>query len=674
MKRVAFLVVAGTVPALAQWDLGEIVPVHGGLVGWQESSCLDVDAAGRFFVAFEDLQSDDAGNGYWSIRGAFLPAPAGSRTQDFSLSDGAFARSCDVDQPGAGSGRAVWVSDSSSPEVFLGISGAPFDSLSSRTGPAQELTTEATFFANTVRTAVWEDGSFVILWLESAEGSEEQALFARRYDAAGEPLGERVLIEPPRFPGAGFYFDVATQAQGYFVIVWSREGLDGDGFGVILRRYDTQDAAVGTDRVVNQHLLGDQFDCRIAADARGGLFVIWTSYGQDGSGGGVYARRLRSDGVPLGPEFQVSSGAPSHQADGDVSLDAYGNAAVAWYSESEEGGYFQDIWARLYRSDGSSRGDQFLVNTDGVAQEQVSPSVALSDGGILGVSYTTWRPEEPGSGEYGYDTLFRRIALPCELDGETLCLQGGRFVVRAFWRTVFGDSGAASAIPLTAESGGFWFFAPDNFEMLVKVLDGCGTNGSFWLFFTGLTDVAVDLVVTDTWTGTTQTHRNPMGASFQPFQEVSAFPVCAAVDPQSRVKEAPRQKATPRAEGDIAPDGPCEANGTSLCLEGGRFRARVAWSDFAGNVGAGQAIPLGDDSGLFWFFWPDNIEIAVKVLDGCGVNGRYWVFAAGLTSVRVDLEVTDLATSQTWETSTTLGERFPSFLDASAFPTCPQVP
>lgn len=671
MRHVALLVVAGAVPALAQWDLEDIAPVHSEVAGWQEFSCLDVDAAGRFFVAFEDLQSDGAGNGYWSIRGAFVPAPADGGPQDFLLSEGVFARSCDVDHPGVGTGRAVWVSDSMSPEVLLGISGAPFDTVDSSTGPAQELTTESTFFANTVRTAAWEDGSFVIVWLESAAGSEELALIARRYDATGEPLGEGVLIEPPRFPGAGYFFDVGTQPQGYFVVVWSREDLDGEGFGVILRRYNTQDAAMGTDRVVNQHLLGDQLDCRLAADARGGLFVIWTSYGQDGSGGGVYARRLRPDGVPLGPEFQVSSGAPSHQADAEVSMDSYGNAAVAWYSESEEGGYFEDVWARLYRSDGSSRGDQFLVNTDGVAQEQVSPSVALSDGGILGVSYSTWRPEDPGSGEYGYDTLFRRIALPCELDGETLCLQGGRFVVRAFWRTVFGDSGAANAIPLTAESGGFWFFAPDNFEMLVKVLDGCGTNGNFWLFFTGLTDVAVDLVVTDTWTGTTQTHRNPMGASLQPFESVSAFPVCAAGDPQSGANEAPRQGTTPRAEVDITSGGPCEADLTSLCLEDGRFRARATWSDFAGNDGVGQAIPLGDDSGLFWFFWPDNIEIAVKVLDGCGVNGRYWVFAAGLTSVRVELEVTDLATSQTWVRSTSLGERFPSILDAGAFPTCP---
>ncbi len=42
----------------------------------------------------------------------------------------------------------------------------------------------------------------------------------------------------------------------------------------------------------------------------------------------------------------------------------------------------------------------------------------------------------------------------------------------------------------TNESGLFWFFDDDNWEMLVKVLDGCGTNGHFWVFLAAATDVS----------------------------------------------------------------------------------------------------------------------------------------------------------------------------------------
>ena len=38
---------------------------------------------------------------------------------------------------------------------------------------------------------------------------------------------------------------------------------------------------------------------------------------------------------------------------------------------------------------------------------------------------------------------------------------------------------------------------------------------------------------------------------------------------------------------------------------------------------------------------PANLEIFVKVIDGCGFNGHYWVFASGLTNLGVSLRVTD---------------------------------
>jgi hypothetical protein len=59
---------------------------------------------------------------------------------------------------------------------------------------------------------------------------------------------------------------------------------------------------------------------------------------------------------------------------------------------------------------------------------------------------------------------------------------------------------------------------------------------------------------------------------------------------------------------------------------GGRFKIEVEWKDFVGNTGLGQAIPLTNDTGYFWFFGPDNVELVLKVLDGRLLNNRWWVF------------------------------------------------
>jgi hypothetical protein len=109
----------------------------------------------------------------------------------------------------------------------------------------------------------------------------------------------------------------------------------------------------------------------------------------------------------------------------------------------------------------------------------------------------------------------------------TLCLTGDRFAVRAAWADPFGASGAGIPHPLTADTGAFWFFEPSNLELMVKVLDACPLNDRFWVFAGGLTDVAVELTVTDTRTGAERVYENPQGRDFLPALDTAAFATCA---------------------------------------------------------------------------------------------------------------------------------------------------
>src|SRR5436305_9722454 len=83
---------------------------------------------------------------------------------------------------------------------------------------------------------------------------------------------------------------------------------------------------------------------------------------------------------------------------------------------------------------------------------------------------------------------------------------------------------------------------------------------------------------------------------------------------------------------------------THLCLNGARFQAEVTWSVPGLGTGAGQAVPLTDDTGSFWFFDNSNLELMIKVLDGRAVNGHFWVFYGGLSDVEYRITVTDTAT------------------------------
>ncbi|HEX6904479.1 MAG TPA: vanadium-dependent haloperoxidase [Thermoanaerobaculia bacterium] len=110
----------------------------------------------------------------------------------------------------------------------------------------------------------------------------------------------------------------------------------------------------------------------------------------------------------------------------------------------------------------------------------------------------------------------------CVANATTLCLNGGRFQVRAAWRSRT-DHGPAQALSQAGDSGQFFFFNDDNIELVVKVLDGCGTNQRYWVFASGLTDVEVLLTVTDTETGRSRQYFNPLGKTFAPVTDTEAF-------------------------------------------------------------------------------------------------------------------------------------------------------
>ena len=108
-----------------------------------------------------------------------------------------------------------------------------------------------------------------------------------------------------------------------------------------------------------------------------------------------------------------------------------------------------------------------------------------------------------------------------------------------------------------------------------------------------------------------------------------------------------------------------------MCLNDGRFQVSAAWRTTDGRSGNGAVTLLTPDSGYFWFFDAANIEVVVKALNGCAINGNYWVFAAGLTNVEVTLGVLDTGTGTFQQYVNPQGTAFAPIQDTTAFATCP---
>jgi hypothetical protein len=111
----------------------------------------------------------------------------------------------------------------------------------------------------------------------------------------------------------------------------------------------------------------------------------------------------------------------------------------------------------------------------------------------------------------------------------TLCLQD-RFIISAFWRTNptpgTPTDGQAQVAVANQGSGIFWFFAAENWEVMVKAINGCGLNNRFWIFSAATTNVFYRLEVNDARAGAQKIYFNYPGPPAPAVTDTSAFATC----------------------------------------------------------------------------------------------------------------------------------------------------
>ena len=131
---------------------------------------------------------------------------------------------------------------------------------------------------------------------------------------------------------------------------------------------------------------------------------------------------------------------------------------------------------------------------------------------------------------FGRSALTRRPlrvwdAAGCVPADERLCLHHGRFQVSARWRAFDGTTGSAHAASLDGDEGSglLWFFAPDNTELTVKVVEGCPVNQRWWAFVASSSTIEYEVTVTDTRSGATRTYTNELGHVPELLADTGAF-------------------------------------------------------------------------------------------------------------------------------------------------------
>jgi hypothetical protein len=268
----------------------------------------------------------------------------------------------------------------------------------------------------------------------------------------------------------------------------------------------------------------------------------------------------------------------------------------------------------------------------------------------------------------------------CAANATTLCLNNGRFKVTAIFSapSLNITNAPAQAVPLTSDTGYFWFFSASNVELVLKAVDGRAFNQHFWVFYGALSDVEYHITVTDTVTGAVKPYNNTAG-HLASVADTAAFPggagaTSASTEPDPSLS-LPDIAAVARQESaaithllSASTAQACTANDTTLCLNGGRFQVQVIFS--APSLGItnapAHAVPLTSDTGYFWFFSASNVELVLKAVDGRSFNNHFWVFYGALSDVEYHITVTDTVTGAVKPYNNTAGH-LASVADTAAF-------
>jgi hypothetical protein len=213
--------------------------------------------------------------------------------------------------------------------------------------------------------------------------------------------------------------------------------------------------------------------------------------------------------------------------------------------------------------------------------------------------------------------LYSNVAVPpvkCKADAQTLCMDQGRFAVTANWINQYNNtSGSAGAILGTDEAGYFYFSAPSNVELMVKVLQ---LGNVFKVFYGELTDLDFTLSVSDTHHHTAHSYHNTPGN-------------CGGIDDNAFAAAGAGPKR----------GGGCLPSGGTLCLLNGRFAIKVSWSNPGnGTSGTASGKQFSNEVGTFFFTDPANVELMTKLIE---FPDRIAFFWGALSNLPYSIAVTD---------------------------------
>ncbi len=181
------------------------------------------------------------------------------------------------------------------------------------------------------------NGNFVVVWeswKQDVATPSGYGLFGKIFDSSGNVIVDEFQVNTYT-NDYQWFGDIAKLSDGGFVIVWCSWEQDGDDGGIYLQKFDDSGSKIGTEQLVNKTTVYYQWLPKVKEMPDGKIGVAWSSWRQDGSREGVYAKLLKADLTPATFETRVNDYTDSYQWEPDFIPTGIDEMVVTWASWGE---------------------------------------------------------------------------------------------------------------------------------------------------------------------------------------------------------------------------------------------------------------------------------------------------------------------------------------------------
>ncbi|HWI81867.1 calcium-binding protein [Ramlibacter sp.] len=239
------------------------------------------------------------------------------------------------------------------------------------------------------------DGGWLVTWTSYQDGSSN-GVYAQRFDGSGAPVGAETRVNTTTADSQEVPA-VAALGDGGYVVAWGSYGQDGSGYGIYAQRFDVAGTPVAGETRVNTTTAGDQWNPSVAALADGGYLVTWAA-------GDIYAQRFDHTGAPVGGEARLTSSTGGHALDPGVAAMSDGGCVVTWQWQSADASD-TNVYAQRYDSSGAPVGAEMQIDNPPSSFQSAPAVAALAEGGFA----VTWWDSRPGAGGYDVAVYVQRF-------------------------------------------------------------------------------------------------------------------------------------------------------------------------------------------------------------------------------------------------------------------------